>query len=136
MSIIATFSYTRTVHAVVGQLFEPIIRASLSNGTIRLHHLLFLDSGADISLIPASLGTALGLKRDQQQIAHVRGFKGEHTGLEIVQLTLQIGNAAPVPIRAAWADDENVPALLGRLDVFDHYTFEFNHDRRMVIVRQ
>ena len=41
----------------------------------------------------------------------------------------------PIPVRIGWSSDDNVP-LLGRLDVFEHYTFEFNHERRMVVVRQ
>jgi hypothetical protein len=47
-----------------------------------------------------------------------------------------IGESTVVPIRAGWLEDDNVPPILGRLDVFDHFTFEFNHERRMVIVRQ
>jgi len=32
--------------------------------------------------------------------------------------------------------DDDMPALLGRLDVFEHYTFELNHERRIVVVKQ
>jgi hypothetical protein len=98
--------------------------------------LLFLDSGADISLIPASLGLALGFNRIELQTTSVRGLMTERTGLCIVQIHLQIGDTSAVPIRVGWADSDDVSPLLGRLDIFDRYTFEFNHDRRMVVVKQ
>ena len=137
MSVIATFPYVQVAHPIVGRLFQPMVEATLSYGAISLRHLLFLDSGADISLIPESLGLALGLHREEQQRASVRGLVTERTDLHIVEVHLQIGKATrPVPIRVGWADSDDVPPLLGRLDVFDHYTFEFNHQRRMVVVKQ
>jgi hypothetical protein len=104
--------------------------------TTRLRHLMFLDSGADISLIPASVGLALGLLPEDSPTTSVRGFVAERAGLHIVELHLQIGDTVEWPFRVGLADNDNVPSLLGRLDVFDHYTFEFNHERRMVVVKQ
>ena len=136
MSIVAVFPYVQVTHPVVGHLFEPMVEVTLRYGESRLRHLLFLDSGADISLIPASLGLALGLRQEEQQTASIRGLITERTGLRIVEVYLQIGDAPEGPIRVGWASDDNVPSLLGRLDVFDYYTFEFNHSRRMVVVKR
>jgi len=59
MSILAAFPYLQVTHPIVGRLFEPMVEVTLSYGELGLRHLMFLDSGADISLIPASLGLAL-----------------------------------------------------------------------------
>lgn len=136
MRIVATFPYLQVIHPVVGRLFQPVAEVELSHGAIHLRHLLFLDSGADISVIPASLGLALGLHREEQPTASVRSLVAERTLLSLVEIHLQLGNAAAVPVRVGWANDDNVPPLLGRLDAFEYFTFEFNHERRMVIVKQ
>ena len=136
MSVIASFPYLQVTHPLVGRIFEPVVEVTLSHGENRVHHLMFLDSGADISLIPASLGLALGLSQEGQQAASVRSLRTERTGLRMVGTYLQIGDSTAIPVRVGWADDDSVPALLGRLDIFDHYTFEFNHERRMVVVRR
>jgi len=135
MSVIASFPFLQVTHPLVGRIFEPVIEVTLSHGENRVHHLMFLDSGADISLIPASLGLALGLSQEGQRAASVRSLRTERTGLRIVEVYLQIGDSTAIPIRVGWAENDDVPALLGRLDVFDHYTFELNHDRRMVVVK-
>ena len=95
MNIIAAFPYLQVSNPVVGRLFEPVVEITLIHGAKRLRHLLFLDSGADISLIPASLGAALGLSEEQQQNASVRSLMTERTPLHIVQVALQIGDTTP-----------------------------------------
>ena len=136
MAIIARFPFRQVVHPSVGRLVEPMVEVTLSRQTASLRLGMSLDSGADISLIPDSVGLALGLRPEAQPWTSVRGLTAGRIDLRIVEVHLQIGNAAAVPIRVGWASDDNAPPLLGRLDVFDHFTFEFNHELRMVIVRR
>lgn len=136
MKIIASFPYLRTTHPLAGSLWRPVVTVELSRASTRLQQLFFLDSGADITLLPASLGAALGLRAGEWPITSVRGLGAELTTLRLAEIQLQIGEARATSTRVGWADHDNVPALLGRLDIFDHYTFEFNHERRMVIVKQ
>jgi len=135
MKVVAAFPYLQITHPIVGRLFQPMVEVTLSHGLARVRHLLFLDSGADLSLLPASLGLALGLSREAQPVASVRGLMRERTDLRVVEINLQIADSAPVPVRVGWGDDDNFSPLLGRLDVFDHFTFEFNHERRVVVVK-
>lgn len=136
MRTIAAFPYLRLVQPLVGSLFQPMVEAILSFGNMSLRQAFFLDSGADISLIPASLGQALGLRRNPDQTTSVRGLSAERADLNLVEVHVQIGQTREFPIRVGWLTDDNLPPLLGRLDVFERLTFEFNHERRMVIVRQ
>jgi len=135
MKIVAIFPYIQTFNPHIGHHFEPLIEVTLSHGDQWSQQTMFLDSGADISLIPASLGNALGLVR-RHSSTRVRGLIAERSNLQIVQIHLHMNDKILVPIRVGWSEDNNVPPLLGRLDVFDRFTFEFNHERRMVIVRQ
>lgn len=136
MRTIAAFPYLRLSQPIVGSLFQPMVEVVVSFDTTALRHAFFLDSGADVSLIPASLGHALGLRRNQDQATSVRGLSTERADLNLVEVHLQIGQTHEFPVRVGWLTDDNVPPLLGRLDVFDRLTFELNHERRMVIVKQ
>lgn len=136
MRIVAILPYRSAYNSVVGRLHEPVIKVTLSHGHQELRQSMLLDSGSDISLIPATLGTALGLDRNTTARARARGLIIERTPLRIVEVNIQIGESMVVPIRAGLLEDDDVPPLLGRLDLFDSFTFEFNHERRMVIVRQ
>ena len=124
MNIIAHFPYLQTIHPLVGRLFEPVVEVTLTYKALAVRQLMFLDSGADISLIPASLGAALGLRpSDVQSSTNVRSLVTERTPLRIVELHIQIGATAPVPVRMGWIESDAVSPLLGRLDVFEHYTY-------------
>ena len=136
MRTIAAFPYLRLTHPLVGSSFQPMVEVILSFGSMSLRQAFFLDSGADISLIPASLGAALGLRRNVGEAARVRGLSAERADLSLVEVHLQIGQTREFPVRVGWLTDDRMPPLLGRLDVFDRLTFELNHERRMVIVKQ
>lgn len=136
MRTIAAFPYLRLAQPLVGNLFQPMVEVTLSFGSTSLRQAFFLDSGADISLIPASLGQALGLQRNQDQMTSVRGLSAERADLNLVEVYMQIGQTREFPVRVGWLTDDSLPPLLGRLDVFECLTFEFNHERRMVIVKQ
>jgi hypothetical protein len=114
-----------------------MIEVTLAYGPLAVRQLMALDSGADISLIPASLGAALGLRPTKEQPSvSVRSLVTERTPLRIVELHIQIGETPPIPVRFGWTESDAVSPLLGRLDLFEHYSFEFNYHQRVVIVRQ
>lgn len=136
MNTVAAFPYVQIVHPQIGSIFQPLLDVTLRHDHTVLQVGLFLDSGADISIIPDSLGQALGLAREPLSAVRVRGLSNTYTHLTIVEAHLQIGTAPEMPFRMGWADTDEVPALLGCLDVFERYTFEFNHDHRLVIVKR
>jgi hypothetical protein len=135
MKTVAVFPYVQIVHPQIGSIFQPLLDVTLRHDNMVLQVGLFLDSGADISIVPDSLGQALGLVRGPSSAVRVRSLSNAYTHLTIVEAYLQIGASPEMPFRLGWADTDEVPALLGCLDVFERYTFEFNHDHRLVIVK-
>ena len=86
--------------------------------------LMLLDSGADLSLIPYSVGEAIGLEPDMTTRSEVQGL-GEGS-VPYILSHVKIGiETIEIPVRIGWALVEEVPLLLGRLDVFGHFAVEF-----------
>ncbi|MFQ6119187.1 MAG: aspartyl protease family protein [Methanosarcinales archaeon] len=94
---------------------------------------MYVDSGADITLIPRSFGELLGFKVNSSEIQEIRGI-GEGT-IPVIIRESQLKIAEFVfNVRIAWALIETVPFLLGRLDVLDHFDIIFKRDK-VIFVR-
>lgn len=92
-----------------------------SGAWIKFHP--YIDSGADITLLPKSLGELLGLTKNNSQIRYLGGIRGS-VPIIYKQTHMRIGNV-DFPAEIAWALIETVPPLLGRIDVFDVFTVTF-----------
>lgn len=86
---------------------------------------LQIDSGAVISLIPRSLADYLGLPLYSGQRVEMTSVGGGTTIAYVHSIATKFEDT-PLVIRFAIADSENVPSLLGRLDVFDHFRIAFD----------
>ena len=102
---------------------------SSSKSWIKFHP--YIDSGADITLIPLSLGKLLGFRLDQQKVEQIGGIRG---GIPVVytKSIMRIGKEE-FSIRVAWALIEDVPPLLGRTDVFDIFRVTFEQYKDLII---
>jgi hypothetical protein len=83
-----------------------------------------VDSGADVTTIPYGIGRALRMRRQARKTRRLAGVAGGLPYL-LVPLRMEIGNVA-LDVRVARAMRDDVPALLGRLDVFDRFTITFD----------
>lgn len=86
---------------------------------------MYIDSGADISLIPRQLGEALGLSFSKDQVRDIRGVGRGSIPVIISNVETMIGRRR-LKARIAWALTEDVPLILGRLDVFDAFKVTFD----------
>lgn len=83
------------IHKYDGEKFDPpaaVVKMTLYNETTGDHLpgiLMQLDTGADISLIPQSAVTQLGIQIDSQQIS-LTNFDGEQSSSPLAQVKLQI----------------------------------------------
>jgi len=93
---------------------------------------MYIDSGADLTIIPYRLGLMLGL-RLEGPIEEVHGIGG---GIPIIirHLELRIGDVV-ISARVGWSLREDVPLLLGRMDVFSEFDIEFREREEKVVFR-
>lgn len=95
---------------------------------IELHP--YIDSGADITMLPLSFGKLLGLNVNKSEINQIGGIRG-NVPVIYRKLSMKIGDDK-MTVVVAWALIEEVPPLLGRTDVFDKFDIFFKQTKRIV----
>lgn len=91
----------------------------------------YIDSGADITLISLSFGRLLGFEVDEEKIIELRGVGSDTLPVIIQKVPVKIGDHE-FKIKVAWSLKEDVPTLLGRVDVFDNFHVLFKQDQRII----
>lgn len=110
---------------------RPVADAWLKRGDEWVEFHPYIDSGADVTLIPLSLGELLGFKIEDEKIEEVGGIRG---AVPVIYKKWQIKIGEGVfPILLAWALIEEVPPLLGRADVFDNFEVTFKQKQGLII---
>ena len=127
------FPYRKVLSDEYGIIYIPIAIVELKNRDKRVRCEMLIDSGADITLIPKSVGEYLGLAIERMDvIKELRGI-GESIIPYITKgVELKIGEER-FNARIGWALVEGVPLLLGRLDIFDRFDIKFLCKEKMVV---
>jgi hypothetical protein len=105
-----------------------LTRLTLNEATIEITGLL--DTGADINVLPYRIGLALGANWDEQPLlATLSGNLGRFAakGLRIFGT---IGTFEPVPLVFTWSRSEEVPLILGQVNLFQEFDICFFSRRR------
>jgi len=93
--------------------------------------LLLIDSGADVSLIPLSLGKLLMLESDEEKIQELCGLGQQAVPVIFRKMDIKIGKYV-FEAEIGWALIEEVPPLLGRKDIFDLFHINFMQDKKII----
>ncbi len=126
------FTFVPFRHPLFGILHRPRAVLALSYEERSLFADFLIDSGADITLVPYHLGRDLGVRLERGESNYTLG--GIAAGLPVVYRKIEIRfGDYKIPCRVAWALSDRVPAVLGRLDVFDEFHVEFRQDERKTV---
>ncbi|MBM4402663.1 MAG: hypothetical protein FJ044_05460 [Candidatus Cloacimonetes bacterium] len=110
---------------------RPVADVWLKKGKGWLEFHPYIDSGADVTLLPFSLGELLGFKINDEKIEEIGGIKG---AVPVIYKIWQIKIGEKIfSILVAWALIEDVPPLLGRADVFDFFNITFRQKEGKII---
>jgi len=114
-------------------ILRPVARVKIKGEFDEITLEMYVDSGADITLLPYSVGIALGFKiQNEEEIKTLGGVGGSRIPVVIRKVKMKIGDKE-FEARVAWCLSENVPLILGRLDVFDKFKITFDQKARKVI---
>lgn len=122
------FKYKKELSGVKRPVADVFLKSKIG-GWIEFHP--YIDSGADITLIPLSLGKLIGLSKNQRKVEHIGGIKGS-VPVIYHQVRIKIGGIE-MKIKIAWTLIEEVPPLLGRKDIFDKFHITFKQDLEEII---
>ncbi len=86
-------------------------------------------------MIPYRFGKALRLDQNSKdRIRRIRGISGRSVRYLIKRLTFIFGRRK-ISARVAWSMTEEVPLLLGRMDVFERFRITFDETNGVVDFR-
>ena len=129
------FPFESRVSERFGQILKPIIPVRVVGPERGVNIFMLLDSGADISMLPYSVGETLGLEFDMARRSEVQGIGEGSVPYVLSQVRLEIENVE-ISVRIGWALIEEIPFILGRLDVFREFAIEFREfENRMLLKR-
>jgi len=106
-----------------GSIYRPIAEVRL-HGEVVVNELFYIDSGADITIIPRTVGELLGLHLEESEIIDLYGIGETALSVVVRNMDMEIGDTK-FSARIGWSLTERVPLLLGRLDVFDRFEITF-----------
>ncbi len=110
----------------LGRILRPVADVVLERNKFRVEIPMYIDSGADISMIPFRFGRALGFKQERADIIReIKGISGAGVPYIIKEVTLLL-NGKRLKVKIAWALVEEVPMLMGRMDIFDKFRIVFD----------
>jgi len=130
---VTSFRYRREPSAAFGSILRPVASCFLSTNAAQFEVAMYIDSGADMTVIPFHLGRSLGFRqRPTDRVLELSGISGAGVPYVLRTARLRIGEQS-FTIRLAWALIEEVPLLLGRVDVFPRFQILFDERRHRVI---
>lgn len=99
------------------------------NSWIEFHP--YIDSGADLTMIPLSFGKLLGFDIDESKIQQIGGIRGSVPVIH-TKANMKIGEK-DFTVGIAWALIEDVPPLLGRMNIFDIFRVTFEQYKGIIV---
>ena len=128
------FPYKRVQSDILGEVSIPVAKIFLQ-GREEIGVDVIVDSGAVISIFPRSLCDLLELNFEEGKGASVRTATGEEIRIRIHKVKMRIGDYS-LNVRAAFSESENIPYVLGRLDILEKVEIRFERDRTRFLMRQ
>jgi hypothetical protein len=129
------FSFKRVRSPKFGEILKPIIPVTIIGPRRKVNTFMILDSGADISMIPYSVGETIGLELDMTTRSEVQGTGEGSVPYVLGHVKFRIENLE-ISARISWALIEEVPFILGRLDVFQELAVEFREFENKILFKK
>ena len=127
------FPFVKQKANVVDYISRAYAEVTIIGDLNEITEWFFIDSGADVSLITKSIGEALELKlKEGEEIKQLSGIGTSTIPYVLRTIKVKIGDKE-FDARIAWSLTEDVPLVLGRLDVFDKFDVIFKERERKVI---
>ena len=124
------FPYRKERSSTLGVILRPVAKVTLEE---EFDQWMYVDSGADITLIPLSVGDLIGFRRlRQDKLQRIMGVDKSSVPIIVKKAAMRIGSLR-FKGRVAWSQVEEVPPLLGRTDVFRKFSVTFKEKERITI---
>lgn len=128
------FDFRKEKSGLFGLIQRPVAKVTLISKKNTVPEIFYVDSGADITLLPLSVGELLGFTNPTpSEITEIRGIGEKGVPIVLRSVIMILGNLK-LRSRVGWALIEDVPLLLGREDFFRHFDILFKRNRKTVFI--
>ena len=129
------FPYQKEKSKLFGEIYRPVAKFEIVTKLGWIPIIAYVDSGADVTLLPASFIKVLEIKMEEEEIKEIRGIGDAKVPVIIKDVKMKIGDVAFIA-KVAIALIEDVPYLLGREGVFDKFEICFKQKEKVVYFKQ
>jgi hypothetical protein len=127
--------YRKEKSGILGDILRPIAQLEIkSKKTDWFPVIMYIDSGADISLVPRNFGLLLNLDLTEN-LGQIRGIGEAIVPLSLQDVKLRI-EKHEIRIKIAVALINEVPYVLGRYDFFKLFKISFQEYENKVVVEK
>ena len=123
----------REVQTPFGPLPEPVMEVGVHTGHGIVPFGFFLDTGADVSMIPQSAASFIGLPCEGASTMDVAGIEGGGFRAALSEITIRLGRM-DLTVSCLISPIEDTPYLLGRAGIFDRFNVIFDNAGRRIIL--
>ena len=125
------FPYQNEKSKLFGEIYRPIVKFEIETKLGWIPIIAYVDSGADVTLLPASFIKALGIRVEEEEIKEIRGIGDAKVPVIVRDVKMRIGDVV-FNAKVAIALIEDVPYLLGRESVLDRFKICFRQKDKIV----
>src|SRR5262249_4061284 len=117
--------YTNLRNALGEVTPRPILTVAIMYASRSVEAAGLVDSGADISVMPYGLGTALGLSWDEQRYSlRLSGNMANYDTCAVV-LSVKVADFPAADLAFAWTQAEHAPLIFGQTNFFSTFNVCF-----------
>ncbi len=130
------FYYQEEYSDKFGAILRPVAPILITNRLKSNKFILatmYIDSGADVTMIPLKAGEVLGFTYDTEKIFHMHGISGSLPCI-LEKAKLKIGDKL-IYADITWALTDKAPFLLGRRNVFKNFKITFYEDEKKIFFK-
>src|SRR5689334_21531685 len=129
------FPYSRLRGAFGNVLLRPLLPVIIFNDERTMTVTGLVDTGADINVLPYTVGLELGaVWQSQPKVASISGNLAQYEARGIV-LEVSIADFLPVALASGWVRAHNAPLILGQVNFFTEFDVCFFQSQNVFEVR-
>ncbi len=125
------FPYQKELSGLFGEIFRPLAEFEIKTSSGWIPVVGYIDSGADVTLLPRSFLKLLKVKIEKSEIKEIKGIGEGRVPVIVKNVGMRIGDKV-FNAKIAVALIEDVPYILGREDVFDKFEIRFCQKEKTV----
>lgn len=127
------FPYIKEAATVTEFISKPFAEVTLIGDINEITEWFLIDSGADISLVSLNIGKLLGFGlKEGEEIKQLSGIGTTTIPYLLRTIKMKIGEKE-FDARMAWSLIEDVPLVLGRIDIFDKFDILFKEREGKIV---